>query len=221
MERPPQVQPQHLTKSALVYIRQSSMEQVRNNSGSTDVQRQLAARARQWGWPDSRITIIDGDLGISGSHPGRRQAFQHMLDLMDRGEVSIVFVNDASRLSRNPLDAEQFLRIATARGVLVEVNGKLYSPGDAEIVELLNLRMQNLFAWWFVANQTRIFREAKRAKVAQGFAVTRPPDGFVTSVRGKWVQDPDIKIRHLFRRAFELYLPLGSAKKVARYLNER
>ena len=144
MERPSQIQPQHLMKFALVYIRQSSMQQVRDSSGSADVQRQLAERARQWGWPDSRIHVIDGDLGVSGSHSSQRQAFHQMLDLMDRGEVSIVFVNAASRLSRTPRDAEQFLRIATARGVLLDINRKLFSPGDAEVIELFHLRLQNL-----------------------------------------------------------------------------
>ena len=103
MARPSQIQPHHLERLAIVYIRQSSPEQVRDNSGATEVQRRLAERARQWGWPDTRIHVIDGDLGTSGSHPGRRPAFRYMLDQMDRGEVAIVFVNDASRLSRIPL----------------------------------------------------------------------------------------------------------------------
>jgi DNA invertase Pin-like site-specific DNA recombinase len=219
MGRPLQIEPRHLEKLAVVYVRQSTPEQVRDNLGSTDVQRRLADRAREWGWPNSRIDIIDDDLGVSGSHAGFRQGFSRMLDLMDRGEVAIVFVNDSSRLSRNPSDAEAFLLRATAKEVLLEVNGQLYSPGDANLLELFGLRLQNLLAWWEQANRTRLFRAAKLAKAARGFAVTRPPDGFVTSVRGKWVKDPDPQIRESFQRVFDLYPRLGSARKVRKYLN--
>src|SRR6266852_4145773 len=182
MGRPPQIEPRHFEKLAVIYVRQSTPAQVRDNLGSTDVQRRLADRAREWGWPDSRIDIIDDDLGVSGSHAGLRQGFSRMLDLMDRGEVAIVFVNDASRLSRNPSDAEAFLLRATAKEVLLEVNGQLFSPGDANLLELFGLRLQNLLAWWEQANRTRLFRAAKLAKAARGFAVTRPPDGLVAAV---------------------------------------
>jgi DNA invertase Pin-like site-specific DNA recombinase len=220
VDRPSQITSQHLQKLALVYIRQSSPEQVRDNSGSTDVQRRLADRPVRWGWAQSRVHIIDGDLGASGSHAGRRKGFRQMLDLMDRGEVAIVFVSDASRLSRNPSDAEDFLRIATYRGVLLEVNGTLFAPGDANLPQLFNLRLQNLLAWWDQANRTRDFKEAKYAKAARGFAITSPPDGFVISVRGSWVQHPDPQVRESIRRPFDLYLNLGSGKKVARYMNQ-
>jgi DNA invertase Pin-like site-specific DNA recombinase len=219
VERPPQIEPRHLEKLAVVYVRQSTPEQVRDNLGSTDVQRRLADRAREWGWPDSRIQIIDDDLGVSGSHAGLRQGFSRMLDLMHQGEVAIVFVNDSSRLSRNPSDAEAFLLKATAKEVLLEVNGQLFSPGDANLIELFGLRLQNLLAWWEQANRTRLFRAAKLAKAARGFAVTAPPDGIVTSVRGKWVKDPDPQIRESFQRVFDLYPQLGSARKVRKYLN--
>ena len=142
MERSPQIQPHHLEKLALIWVRQSTMERGRNNMGSADGQQGLRERAHVWGWPEFRIRIID-EVGVSGS-TGLRHEFQHALDLMDRDEVAIVFFNDASRLSRNPLDAQAFLVRAMAHGVLVEISGKLYAPGDADLSELFGLRIQNL-----------------------------------------------------------------------------
>src|SRR5262245_46985099 len=115
LDRPPQIEARHLTKRAVVYLRQSSVEQVRDSTGSTEVQRQLADRAKRWGWPDSRITVIDDDLGVSGSHPDRRPGFQRLLDLVDHDELGILFVTEASRLSRNPKDTETFLQKAIHR----------------------------------------------------------------------------------------------------------
>lgn len=140
MKRPPQIKAHHLEKLALVWVRQSTMEPGRNNVGSTDAQRGLRERARVWGWPASRIQVIE-EVGMSGS-TGQRHEFQHALDLMDRDEVAIVLFNDASRLSRDTLDAKPFLVSAMAHGVLVEIGGKLYAPGDAHLLELFGLRMQ-------------------------------------------------------------------------------
>ena len=216
MDRPPHIKPHHLEQLALIEVRQSSMEQGRDNVGSTDVQRGLRERARAWGWPESRIRIID-EVGVSGS-TGLRPEFQNMLDLIDRDEVAIVFFNDASRLSRNPLDAESFLVRAMTHGVLVEIGGKLYAPGDADLPELFGLRIQNLLAWYDQANRTRIFRDAKHAKIRRGLAVSRPPDGFIRISPGKWDPHPDPHVYESLRRPLVLYLELGSGRKVAQYM---
>lgn len=219
MERPPQIKPHHLEKLALIYRRQSTPEQVRDNVGSTDVQGRLRDRARAWGWPESRIQIID-DLGVSGSHTGLRLGFQQMLDLIDRDEVAIVFFTDASRQSRNMADAEAFLMKAMAHGVLVEISGKLYAPGDADLPELFGLRIQNLLAWYEQANRTRLFREAKRAKILRGFAVSAPPDGFIEISPGKWDPHPDPHVYGGLLRPFVLYPEHGSANKTAQYMRK-
>lgn len=221
MERPPQVQPRDLEKVALIYMRQSTAEQVRDNTGSTEYQKRQAEVAQKWGWPRSRIEIIDDDLGVSGSRPGSRQGFREMLERMRRSEVGIVFVSDASRLSRNPLDAEEFLWVAMRYGVLVDVNGKLFSPGDGDLAELLNLRFQNLFAWFDHATLRRRMDEGKRMKAGLGHAVTPAPIGLVMPVRGKWGPDPNLDIRESIRRVFLLYPVLKSANKVARDLRSR
>ena len=121
MESPPQIKPHHLERLAFVGLRQSSRKQVLSNVGSTDVQRGLRKRARALGWPESRIRIIE-ELGVSGSK-GVRHEFQHLLDLMDRDEVGIVLFNDASRLSRRPLEAETLWRRQSRTTRIAETAG--------------------------------------------------------------------------------------------------
>src|SRR5215470_13651147 len=104
----------HLRRKAVIYVRQSSEEQVRQNTGSTDYQRSLAAVARSYGWPDSLIEIIDEDLGRSGSSSERRTGWQRLQRMVAANEVGVVFVVTISRLSRQVLDFEVFRIMAAA-----------------------------------------------------------------------------------------------------------
>jgi hypothetical protein len=105
LDPPSQIRAVHLAKLAIVYVRQSSPDQVREHTGSTAAQRALADLPRSWGWPESRILLIDEDLGLSGTSSSQRAGFLHVLDLIDRGEVGIVLVREgcasiATRLGR-------------------------------------------------------------------------------------------------------------------------
>lgn len=220
IERPHQVRPAHLNKLAVVYVRQSSMEQVRRHTGSTDAQRALADVPKRWGWPDERIRTIDADLGQSGTKSAQRRGFQELLSLIDHDEVGLVIVRDVARLSRDPLDAEVFLRKAIRAGVLIEVNGRVFDTATEDLAELFGLRIQNLLAWFEVESNVRKFRSAKEARIRKGHAVSRPPIGYVEAVRGTWIKDPDIAVREAVRRIFDLYRRTRSIRKVERYHHE-
>jgi DNA invertase Pin-like site-specific DNA recombinase len=140
---------------------------------------------------------------------------------MERGEVGIVLVRDASRISRNPLDAERFLSKAMAAGVLIEVQGRIFDTASQDLLESFGFRMQSIIAWYENATRVRTFRAAKEAKIKQGYAISRPPIGYVRSVRGKWVKDPDPKVREAIEHTFQLYLQLGSINNVVRHLRPR
>jgi DNA invertase Pin-like site-specific DNA recombinase len=217
---PRQVRPEHLAKLAVIYIRQSTMEQVRDNSGSTADQRALADRARAWGWPECRVRVIDADLGVSGTSAGQRPGFHEMLDLIERDQVGVVLVRDISRISRDPLDTARFLKVATRAGILLEANGRLVDTTTENLFELFGLHLEGLWWWMDNLNRVRNFRAAKAAKARQGYAVTRAPIGYVRAVRGKWIKDPDVKVQEAVRRVFDLYLQRGSLGKVMGYLRE-
>jgi len=215
---PRPIRAEHKKKLAVVYIRQSSPDQVRNHTGSTESQRALAELPLRWGWPASLIRIIGEDLGLSGTSSDQRTGFQELLEMMDRGEVGLVLVRELSRLSRDPLDAEIFLTKAIRYGVLIEVNGHIYDPASRDLAALFGLRIQQLLGWYENRHRVLVFQAAKEAKIRQGYAVSRPPIGYLQTTRGKWIKDPDQAIQDAVRRLFELYLEMRSTQKVAKYL---
>jgi DNA invertase Pin-like site-specific DNA recombinase len=218
--RPPQVRLVHLTKWAIVYARQSSPVQVREHTGSTADQRALADLARQWGWPATRIRVIDDDLGLSGTSSQDRAGFRSMLEAIDHGEVGIVFVREVSRISRDPLDSEMFLTRAIRAGVLVYASHQLFDTATEDLAELFGLRIQSLLGWYENRSRVRTLGAARSAKARQGHAVTRPPIGYVQTARGKWIKDPDPKVQDAVQRLFDQYQPLGSIGNVLRHMRQ-
>lgn len=216
--RPPQIRPTHLDREAVVYLRQSSLAQVREHTGSTEVQRALADLPRQWGWATERIRVIDADLGLSGKFSHNRDGFREVLDRMARREVGLVVVQDSSRLSREPRDWEEFLAAARSCDVLVATDGRVFDAPNAELAELFGLRIKNLLAWYENEHRAGRFKAARIAKGLRGHAVTRPPVGYVVSVKGKWIKDPDPAVREAVDRIFVLILEVGSIRKVQKYL---
>lgn len=214
------IRPHHRTRWAIVYIRQSSEQQVRHHTGSTQAQRDLAASPRRLGWPESLIRVIDDDLGLSGKSSSKRTGFQELLALMHRDEVGLVVIRDVSRISRDPLDAERFLHAAIRADVLVEADGQLYDPTGADLSELFGLRIKALLAWWDNEQRARTLQQGKEAQMRKGFAVSRPPTGYIRSGKGTWAKHPDPDVQHVIRRTFELYLELRSIVKVAERLAE-
>jgi DNA invertase Pin-like site-specific DNA recombinase len=218
--RPLQVRPLHLTKWAIVYARQSSAVQVREHTGSTADQRALADLARQWGWPATRIRVIDDDLGLSGTSSQDRAGFRSMLEAIDHGEVGIVFVREVSRISRDPFDSEMFLTKAIRAGVLVYASHQLFDTATEDLAEQFGLRIQSLLGWYENRSRVRTLSAARSAKARQGHAVSRPPVGYVQTVRGKWIKDPDPEVQDAVQRLFDLYQALGSIGNVLRYMRQ-
>jgi DNA invertase Pin-like site-specific DNA recombinase len=218
--RPRQIAAGHLAKLALVYVRQSSPEQVSENTGSTDDQRTLVQVARRWGWPESRTRLIDHDLGFSGTTADRRSGFQTMLDLIDQGMVGLVLVREVARLSREPLYAEIFLNKAIRAGVLIYANGRVFDSATDDLAELFGLRVQALLAWYENRTRARIMGNAKAARVRQGFAVAGRPVGYIRISRGKWSKDPDPEVQSSIQRVFDLALDGQSIGKIFRHLQE-
>lgn len=214
ISRPSEIRPEHLRKLAIIYVRQSSEEQVEKNTGSTEDQRSLVTLPRGWGWREEDIVVMDHDLGVSANSSGLRNGFEMMLEKIERDEVGIVVFRDHKRLSRNPLDAERFLLAAQTASILVEIGGRIFDAANPTLLGLLEFRLQGLMAWWDNAERTKIFRAAALAKARTGHAVTRPPIGYVQSSKGQWSKDHDPEVRQAVDRAFRLYQELGSLNKV-------
>lgn len=114
----------HLAKLAMIYIRQSSTRQVRENVESTQLQYNLVDRARAYGWQPDRTEVIDEDLGVSGQTVEGRAGFQRLLAEISLGHVGIVFGIEMSRLARNCRDWHQLLELCSVFDTLIgDVDG--------------------------------------------------------------------------------------------------
>ena len=111
----------HLSRAAVIYVRQSTLAQLERNTESTARQYDLVHRARQLGWPREAIRVIDGDLGISGSVTGQRAGFEGMVAEIALGQVGIILALEASRLARD--NAAWYRLLGAPRGAA-------YSCGD-------------------------------------------------------------------------------------------
>jgi DNA invertase Pin-like site-specific DNA recombinase len=216
IDRPPEIQARHLEKWAVVYARQSSPEQVRDNTGSTQVQLQLRELPLRWGWPAPRIKVLD-DFGRSGSIPGLRPKFRELCGLIEEDKVSLLLLHDWSRASRNTREGEELLELIVTYGLLVWESGRLYDGASDDLAEHFGFKVRNVLTWWEQANRTRTFRLGKQGRIKQGFTVSRPPFGFVVLVRGKWALHPDPDVRSAMRRPFDLYFKFNSVQRVIRY----
>ena len=130
MSRTTLVLPQHVAKTALVYVRQSTTEQVLQNQESLLRQYQLVDAAVRLGWPQARTCVIDEDLGFSGTSSTTRQGFQRLVAAISLGEVGIVLVTEVSRLSRLDSDWHRVIELCAVFGTLIADEDGLYDPSD-------------------------------------------------------------------------------------------
>jgi DNA invertase Pin-like site-specific DNA recombinase len=118
----------HLSRTAVIYVRQSTLIQVERNTESTMRQYDLASRARQLGWPREAIRVIDGDLGISGSVTGQRDGFEGMVAEVALGQVGIILALEVSRLARDNAAWYRLLDLAGVCDTLVADADGVYHP---------------------------------------------------------------------------------------------
>jgi DNA invertase Pin-like site-specific DNA recombinase len=113
------VQADHLKRNAYLYIRQSTLRQVFENTESTTRQYGLRQRAIALGWPEERIIVIDSDLGQSGASSADREGFQRLVSEVGVGHAGIVLGLEVSRLARNSMDWHRLLEICAITDTLI------------------------------------------------------------------------------------------------------
>src|SRR3989442_8391243 len=118
----------HRARTAYVYVRQSSVNQVIHNSESTDLQYGLVERAIRLGWPRDRVVVIDDDLGKSGGSSDERHGFQRLIAEIGLGHAGLVVSLDGSRLARNNADWHRLLELCGLFGTLLADAERLYDP---------------------------------------------------------------------------------------------
>jgi DNA invertase Pin-like site-specific DNA recombinase len=139
-ERLQKVSASHLQRNAYLYVRQSTIRQVFENTESTKRQYALRERAVALGWPIERIVVIDCDLGQSGASAADREGFQQLVTEVGLGRAGIVLGLEVSRLARNCADWHRLLEICALTDTLILDEDGLYDPGHFNDRLLLGLK---------------------------------------------------------------------------------
>jgi DNA invertase Pin-like site-specific DNA recombinase len=218
MSRTSDIQPQHLARLAMVYVRQSTSKQVALNSESTRRQYALTEKAQQLGWPRPRICVIDDDLGLSGTASDGRAGFQRLVAAIGLGEVGIVLVTEVSRLSRLNSDWHRVIELCAVFEAMIADEDGLYDPRDPNDRLVLGLK-GTLFS-----AELHILRARMRGgllnKARRGALALRLPVGYRRLADGSVVQEPDEQVRVALATIFAQFATLRNARAVQRYFQQ-
>ena len=187
----PLIGPDRLQKLAIVYLRQSTMEQVRHNTGSTAAQLDQQQLARDLGWPEELIKVIDKDLGLSGTGTRHRPGFQEMAGLITSGRVSAVFVLLVSRLARELLGFEELRVLCKIYNVAMVIDGRPADPNNPD--DTVMLQLQAVLAQHANSSQTKLMARIRREKAKRGELVSRLPVGWIENSAGELIYDPEVE----------------------------
>lgn len=198
----------HLKRSAYLYVRQSTLRQVFENTESTKRQYALRQHAIALGWAQDQIVVIDTDLGQSGASTDR-EGFQRLVTAVGMGQAGIVLGLEVSRLARNSTDWHRLLEICALTDTLILDEDGIYDPAHFNDRLLLGLKGTMSEAELHVLRARLdggILNKAKRGEL-----VMRPPMGFAYDSQGHLVHHPDQQIQHALRMLFETFRRTGSA----------
>lgn len=208
------IQPRHLRRRAVVYVRQSTPRQVTNNQESTRRQYQLAERARQMGWAAAQIEVVDDDLGLSGASSQARLGFQRLVAAIGLGEVGIVLVTEVSRLSRRNSDWHRVIELCAVLRTLIADEDGVYDAQDPNDLLLLGVK-GTLFAAELHLLHARM-RGNLLNKARRGELALRLPVGYRRLGDGTVVLEPDEQVRATLALLFERFALLRNARAVQR-----
>ena len=130
----------HLSRKAMIYIRQSTPQQVMTNQESLRLQYALRQRASDLGWLEMNIEVVDVDLGLSGATSSNREGFKDVIARVTLGEVGIILSYEVTRLARNCSDWYPLLDLCGFRQCLIGDRDGVYDPGSANGRLLLGLK---------------------------------------------------------------------------------
>jgi DNA invertase Pin-like site-specific DNA recombinase len=200
---------------AIVYVRQSSVNQVQHHRESTQLQYGLVEHARRLGWEPERIAVIDDDLGLSGASAEGRPGFQRLLGEVALDHVGLVLGVEMSRLARSCKDWYQLLELCALFETLICDLDGLYDPGCYNDRLLLGLKGTMSEAELHVLRQ-RLWQGALQ-KARRGELASRGPIGYVRDGTGL-AFDPDEQAQGVVRLVFERFERLGTMNAVLREL---
>src|SRR6266566_1118512 len=199
----------HLSRRAVLYVRQSSLKQVIHNTESAIRQYDLRGKAIALGWAADQITVIDIDQGHSGASAAGREGFQQMVAEVSLGRAGIVLGLECSRLARNNADWHQLLEICAMTGTLICDEDGLYDPRNFNDRLVLGMKGQISEAELHFIRAR--LRGGQLSKARRGELIMPLPVGLVYDGAGKVILDPDTAIRGALTYLFTTFEATGSA----------
>ena len=209
----------HLKRNAYLYIRQSTLRQVIENTESTIRQYDLRQRAIALGWPVERIIVIDSDLGQSAATAAEREGFQKLVTEVSLEKAGIVLGLEVSRLARNSTDWHRLLEICALTDTLILDEDGLYDPRHFNDRLLLGLKGAMSEAELHVIRarlQGGILNKARRGELQCPL-----PVGFVYDGNGRPILDPDKQVQESIRFFFDAFRRTGSACAVVKAFRQK
>src|SRR4051794_5360132 len=214
--RSPKLRAWHLDRTAVVYVRQSTPQQVADHQESTARQYALADRAVDLGWPRERVLVIDDDLGRSGQSVEGRPGFQRILAEVALDRVGLILGLETSRLARSCRDWHQLLELCARFRTLLADSDGLYDPTDHNDRLLLGLHGMMSEAELHILKE-RMY-QGKLNKARRGELMGLPPIGYVRLPSGEWAIDPDEQVQATVRLIFDQFDREATLHGLLRYL---
>jgi DNA invertase Pin-like site-specific DNA recombinase len=209
----------HLGRKAVIYVRQSTPQQVLSNQESLRLQYALRQRARDLGWLEADVEVIDSDLGRSGATALQRQGFKDLIARVTLGEVGIILSYEVTRLARNCSDWYPLLDLCGYRQCLIGDRDGVYDPNSADGRLLLGLKgtISEVELHTLRGRLTAgLLSKAERGELAMLL-----PAGLVRSTHGVVTKHPDREVQERIGLVFAGFLELGSVGKLLRSFRAR
>ena len=214
--RSEKILPYHWERLAIVYVRQSTLQQVLDHQESTRLQYGLVERAQALGWSQDRVLVIDDDLGKSGATTEGRAGFQRLVAEVGLNHVGLILGIEMSRLARSSKDWHQLLEICSLFGTLIADLDGVYDPSQFNDRLLLGLKGTMSEAELHILKQRMV--QGKLNKARRGELHFRLPTGYVRRPAGEVTFDPDEQVQQVIRLIFRKFEELGTLNALLRYL---
>ena len=211
------ITPQHLTRKAVIYIRQSTPHQVVSHQESLRLQYALGERARQLGWPKEAIDIIDEDLGLPAASAAHRTGCNTLVAQVTLEQVGLILSYDVTRLSRNCSDWYPLLDLCGYKGCLIGDGDGIYDP--ATVNGRLLLGVKGTLAEWERHTMKARLTAGLIHKATRGELALTLPTGLVRTSQGTVQKIPHQEAQARLSLVFETFWQCRSASKVVEVFN--
>jgi len=213
---PGKIHGDHIDRLAVVYVRQSTMQQVERHQESTRLQYDLSNLATNMGWSRQRVLVIDEDLGQSATSAEGRPGFRRLVAEVGLDHVGIVLGVEMSRLARCCRDWYQLLEICAMFGTLIGDMDGIYDPADYNDRLLLGLKGTMSEAELHILKRRML--EGMRGKARRGELGMQVPRGYFRRPSGEVIKDPDEQVQDTVQLVFDLFKRYGTMNAVLRHL---